>query len=477
MRIPFTTHFPGFSGWASLWLLWLYGLPLFLSLPARAQHQGQSKPRLLVLTDISSLSQQEGEPDDGQSLIRLMLYTNELDLEGLIATSNLGHGQRTRPELIRQVVETYGQVQANLVRNDKNYPPASRLLPLIKSGQPLAGPKVPLQQSIGEGKDTEASEWIIRVVDKKDLRPVWVSIWGGAADLAQALWKVRATRQPGQVRQFVAKLRVHAIYDQDQAGPWLKEQFPDLFYIFRHHGIRGMYRGGDTTLVRSNWVESNIRKNHGPLGSLYVNYQGGDIWSRNLGRVRGIKEGDTPSFLHLLANGLNAPEQPEWGSWSGRFRKESKDSQLWVEATDSVASYQTDPDKRMAALYRWRPAWQADFAARLDWCNRPYHQANHAPRLEARTGFLQVRSGRPVQLRPPAATDPDRQGLRYTWFFYPEAGSFRGSVPDLSPQGKALFFRAPVVTQAQTLHLILGVTDKGEPALTTYKRYILEVKP
>ena len=103
-----------------------------------------------------------------------MLYTNEFDIEGLVATSNLGHGQRVRPELIRQVVDAYGKVRPNLLLHDARYPPAEGLRDGIKAGQPVAGPKVPVAESVGEGKDTEASEWIIRVVDRPDPRPVWV---------------------------------------------------------------------------------------------------------------------------------------------------------------------------------------------------------------------------------------------------------------------------------------------------------------
>src|SRR5581483_10249234 len=76
--------------------------------PARAE-----RTRLVVLTDISSLKAGVAEPDDGQSLIRLMLYANEFDIEGLIASSNIGHGQTTRPELIRQIVDAYEKVRPN----------------------------------------------------------------------------------------------------------------------------------------------------------------------------------------------------------------------------------------------------------------------------------------------------------------------------------------------------------------------------
>ena len=49
------------------------------------------KPRLLVLTDIG------GDPDDQQSMIRLLLYANEFDFEGLIATASGTPSMRGSP--------------------------------------------------------------------------------------------------------------------------------------------------------------------------------------------------------------------------------------------------------------------------------------------------------------------------------------------------------------------------------------------
>src|SRR4051794_41318314 len=76
------------------------------------------RPRLVVLTDISSLSAGVAEPDDGQSLIRLMLYANDFDIDGLVASSNLGHGHRVRPDLIRQVVDAYEKPRPKLLLHD-----------------------------------------------------------------------------------------------------------------------------------------------------------------------------------------------------------------------------------------------------------------------------------------------------------------------------------------------------------------------
>src|SRR5262245_58234270 len=123
---------------------WL--LALLLASPAGGRAESvpaAERPRLVVLTDISSLAAGEAEPDDGQSLIRLMLYANEFDIEGLVATSNLGHGQKTRPDLIRRVVDAYDRSRPNLLLHDPRYPPAATLRDGIKAGQPVAGEKWP----------------------------------------------------------------------------------------------------------------------------------------------------------------------------------------------------------------------------------------------------------------------------------------------------------------------------------------------
>jgi hypothetical protein len=230
-----------------------------------------AKPRLLVLTDIG------GDPDDQQSMIRLMTYASEFEIEGLIASASGTPGeskeQVTRPELIRDIIKAYGKVRPNLLLHHPDYPPTETLLDRVRSGNPSRGVK-----NIGAGHDTEGSRWIIKVVDRDDPLPVNLAIWGGSTDLAQALWQVRNSRTAEGVRRFVSRLRVHAIGHQDDTGPWIVGQFPDLFYILskaperhdmREGAYRGMYLGGDESLTSRAWVDAHVRKEHGPLGALY----------------------------------------------------------------------------------------------------------------------------------------------------------------------------------------------------------------
>src|SRR5262245_60882524 len=142
------------------------------------------KPRLLVLTDVGA------DPDDQQSLVRLLLYANEFEIEGIIVSSSGTTGKRdqhvTRPELVRELVSAYARVVPNLSKHATGYPAADELMSRIKVGNPERG-----LPAIGEGHDTDAARWIIALADKSDPRPLCIAIWGGQTDLAQALWRVK----------------------------------------------------------------------------------------------------------------------------------------------------------------------------------------------------------------------------------------------------------------------------------------------
>jgi hypothetical protein len=186
------------------------------------------KNRIIILTDI------ENEPDDTESMVRLLLYSNVIDIKGLIATTSTHMKNQVHPESIQRVIHAYGKVKTNLAKHEAGYPDADLLLRLVKQGIPEYGMK-----GIGEGKDSQGSEWIIKVLEDKDERPLWVSVWGGENTLAQALYKIRKTKSETDARQLIAKLRVYTISDQDDTGIWMRNNFPDLFYIVSPGGYGG----------------------------------------------------------------------------------------------------------------------------------------------------------------------------------------------------------------------------------------------
>lgn len=316
----------------------------------------QERPRLLVLTDIG------GDPDDQQSMIRLMVYANEFVIEGLVATASGTPGElktnTTRPDLIRQIVLAYGEVRTNLVRHARGWPDTSALLECIKSGNPHRG-----RNNVGDGHDTEASRWLIERIDAgTPEHPLNITIWGGQTDLAQSLWRVRHDREASGLARFVQLFRVFDIGDQDNIAEWMHAEFPGMFYILsqpppggdrRHGTYRGMYLGADESLTSRDWIEQHVRRT-GPLGALYPL----ETWTAPNPHSC-LKEGDTPSWFFFLPLGGNDPKDPTKPGWGGQYRK-APDG--WYR---DVHSKDADPRETVS---RWRPEFQSDFARRMSWC-------------------------------------------------------------------------------------------------------------
>lgn len=452
--------------------------------------QAVEKPRVFVLTDI------ENEPDDAMSMVRFLVYSNQWDVEGLVATTSIHQKNKVAAWRIREIVDAYGLVRDNLELHERGFPTADSLRALIVEGRPDYG-----MHAVGKGMNSPGSELLIATVDRKDSRPVWVPVWGGPNVLAQALWKVRATRSAKDLQKFVAKLRVYTISDQDDSGPWIRKTFPGLFYIASpgfhgggayHHStwsgisgdkFHGRFAGADFSVVDNPWLNEHIRAK-GPLGAQHP-------------LTKFMMEGDTPSFLGLLDNGLNALEHPDWGSWGGRYEYytprmqkwfyEPETRPFWADAEDEVpgvdGSWHTS---NQATLWRWRQAYQNDFAARMDWTIKPPAAANHPPVAAlAHPDRLAAKAGERVNLSAAGSSDPDGNSLAYEWFYYPEAGTLtvatgRSGAPlaiERANERDASFIVPQNYFKPGTMHIILAVTDNGVPALTRYRRVIVSVTP
>src|SRR5436305_721824 len=134
-------------------------------------------------------------------------------VDGLVATTSTWLRDSPREDLIRRQIDAYSKVRANLVKHARGFPEADQLISVTKTGQSHFG-----MQHVGAGKTTPGSQQIITAIDRADDRPLWISVWGGANTLAQALTDLRAVRSADELKQAVAKLRVYSISDQDDAG-------------------------------------------------------------------------------------------------------------------------------------------------------------------------------------------------------------------------------------------------------------------
>jgi hypothetical protein len=137
-----------------------------------------------------------------------------------------------------------------------------------------------------------------------------------------------------------------------------------------------------------------------------------------------------------------------------------------------------DPSPLMGAVYQWRPAFQADFQARLDWCVQPYDKANHSPvSTETTPVEIKVKAGTKVPLEAVGWNDPDGDSLSYQWEVLPEESTFTEMIAIEDAQLVHAFLLVPAVTQSQTIHVLLTVSDNGQPSLRRYKRFILSTTP
>jgi hypothetical protein len=455
--------------------------------------QKTQKHRVIILTDI------EADPDDTQSLVRLFLYSNEIDIRGLIATTSCWHKTMVNPESIKKIIQAYDQVQANLIKHDVAFPKAELLFSVVKQGVPYYG-----MLGVGKDKDSEGSDWIIKELERDDDRPLWISIWGGSNALAQALYKIKNTKTEKEQKALISKLRVYAISDQDDSGIWIRTNFPGLFYIVSPgddygtatwNGINSFIPGIDNNKISNQWLAQNIQQGHGFLGATYPDAAWG-------------MEGDSPSFLSLILNGLNNPEHPEWGGWGGRYELykpdfstqkkggsgvpfEAETREIWTNAVDTYTPYirneygrAVKPDTisfkgNKVSLWRWRDDFQNDFAARLDWCTKSYNESNHEPVIVlSQPAEITVKSGQGFGLDAFETYDPDGDSFSFLWFNYPEAGTYKNLIQiEGTENAHGAYIIAPKVEKEVTAHFILKVTDKGEPPLSCYKRVIVTIKP
>lgn len=472
-------------------------------------------PRTIVTTD--------GELDDVDSFIRMLLYSNEYKVEGLIISSSQWHykgdgkgtkfisememtkriyGERTElrwpgEEWIYDLVNAYLKVYPSLKMHDPAYPSGEYLRNLIRIGN--------IEFEGEMEKNTAGSDFIKMKLLDETTDPIYLQVWGGTNTVARALKSIEEeyshTSDWKNIYQKVSnKAIIYAILDQDATyRKYISVKWPDIkifynsnqFWSFAYFWKRAVPQ--QLHYLLEGKFMSKIIHNRGDLTKMYYSYGDGnppkgeidDIYSSmekakknmwgSFGQYDFISEGDSPAFLHLVDVGLDNLKSPQYGGWGGRLIQSEAMPNRWEDG-GNTAEYNPYTNKMDTAYaqVRWMEAIQKDFAVRAEWCVNDYKNSNHAPVVSlSHNKKLTAKANSKVILKG-KATDPDGDKLNYKWWQYREVGTYKGSVniPNAT-KAKTSFIMPADCKKGDVIHIILEVTDTRELNLTRYQRVII----
>lgn len=271
--------------------LFLATLLFAIALCSFAQQTIPERPRILISTDIGGT-----DPDDNQSMVHLLMYSDLFDIEGLVSSPSFGSG--SKEEILRMIdlyQKDYEQLSIAYPRLLSPY----YLRTITKQGRQ---DEMPL---CGYGEPTEGSEWIVKCARQEDSRPLWVLVWGCLEDVAQALH---------DAPDIAPRIRINWIGGPNKKWGsngynYIVTHFPDLWFIEDNATYRGFIGSEKDNSYYQAPFWQNCIKGHGVMAKEYINWYKGNS-----------KMGDTPTLLYLMGKGFDAdnPQSPHWG---GQFEK------------------------------------------------------------------------------------------------------------------------------------------------------------
>ncbi len=452
---------------------------IFIMVPVFAKQKQDVKslkPRIVVLTDVSTW-----ETDDSESLVRLLVHADMFEIEGIIFTTGWSL-DKTRDDffqLIHDAIDAYEKDLPNLMKRSNQvdfktdetqqfigyWPSADYLRKHTVFGSKQRG-----IDKIGVNNISDGSNLIIELADENDDRPLWILLWGGGNTLAQAIWQVQQDRNEAELKTFLHKIPTYAITDQDRgyekgtpynisSHQWLRKEFEkELMFLWDECAWK--YQNGTG---RQKWDEYALNiQSHGNLGKVYPKYKYG-------------VEGDTPSFLYLMPNGLNNPLVPGQVSWGGYFEWGICPDDTTFAYTNHAGEAYDICNKYEAYFYS---ATFNNFAARMDWAAFGKGNRNPVVIINGKGGTepisIKLKQRKEVSLDASKSYDPENNNLNFKWWIQLEAGTYKQEIVITNKNSSKINIKIPQEIHRKSIHVICEVTDNGEPNLTSYRRIIIQ---
>lgn len=278
---------------------------LLCSCSTISQKQSESpKPRILISTDIGGT-----DPDDNQSMAHFLMYSEMFQTEGLVSSPSYGDGNKS--EILR-MIDLYEKDLPKLKKHVADLADPDYLRSISKQGRSGAAPFCGYQTS------TEGSDWIVKCARKESDQPLWVLVWGGLDDLAQALHDAPDIKDKIKVYWIGGPNKKWSI----NSYAYIVENFPDLWFIENNASYRGFISHKEKEHEFNQGFYETYVQGCGNLGEDFFNYLKGNP-----------KLGDTPSLLYMM-NG--EPNDPEGESWGGSFVKFNHSPRVIFEGVTSA---------------------------------------------------------------------------------------------------------------------------------------------
>ncbi len=514
----------------------LFLLPAFIILlsftgcTSQKPKQEKQNPRLVITCD--------PELDDNNTLIRLLLYSTDFNIEGLIYASSQYHwkgdGKGTKKfvpgreytrfglhmgpmeswrwakdeHFIDDAVNAYAKTYSNLKVHNPDYPNPEYLKSKIRYGN--------IEFDGDISKDSPGSDLIRSLMLDNIPGPLFISAQGGASTIARALKSIQEKYEntaewDNLKKKISAKVILLLSGDQDDTYKnYIKPNWPDIGNWELRGGVMGLAYNAqantnkdDAVFYTPGWMERNIT-DQGPLGDIYRVWGDGkqmvrgDIFDyfglsgysekelRRMGyivwapvREKGsfLGEGDTHIYLNLIDNGLRADEDVTYGGWGGRKAlntEGTKASGQQIDSTMSIEEIMRLMSKPDTIFPDFFPALQNGLAARFIWSVTPLYEDANHEPLINGPLSVSARPGEKVQFKT-EVTDPDGNDLTIKWWQF-MVGSYKGKVIIVDPSSTSPTIVVPQDAKpGDTIHLVLEAIDNGKPPLTRYHRVIITV--